>query len=101
MANVLADVWGDDLLLSYTEEHMSKLDGAIIYVELERAGTGRVEIYSREATKEEALQMFESVSNDRRAIEDDLASRVAAESRATCSVQATSSSRAAKTRTRM
>jgi hypothetical protein len=58
---------------------MSKLDGAIIYVELERAGTGRVEIYSREATKEAALQMFESASNDRRAIEDDLASRVAAE----------------------
>ncbi|WP_250522873.1 MULTISPECIES: hypothetical protein [unclassified Caballeronia] len=44
---------------------MSKLDGAIIYVELERAGTGRVEIYSREATKEEALQMFESARNDR------------------------------------
>jgi len=58
---------------------MSKLDGAIIYVELERAGTGRVEIYSREATKEEALQMFESARYDRRAIEDDLASRVAAE----------------------
>jgi hypothetical protein len=58
---------------------MSKLDGAIVYVELERAGTGRVEIYSREATKEEALRMFESASKDRRAIEDDLASRVAAE----------------------
>ncbi|SAK99248.1 hypothetical protein AWB76_07682 [Caballeronia temeraria] len=58
---------------------MSKLDGAIVYVELERAETGRVEIYSREATKGEALRMFGSASNDRRAIEDDLASRVAAE----------------------
>ncbi|WP_125469826.1 hypothetical protein [Caballeronia telluris] len=58
---------------------MSKLDGATVYVELERAGGGRIEIYSREATKEEALRMFDSASNDRRAIEDDLASRLAAE----------------------
>ncbi|MDR5755222.1 MULTISPECIES: hypothetical protein [unclassified Caballeronia] len=61
------------------EKHMSKLDGATVYVELERAGGGRVEIYSREATKEEALRIFDSASNDRRAIEDDLASRLAAE----------------------
>jgi hypothetical protein len=64
------------------EKHMSKLDGATVYVELERAGGGRIEIYSREATKEEALRMFDSASNDRRAIEDDLASRLAAEVKA-------------------
>jgi hypothetical protein len=33
----------------------------------------------RDATKEEALRMFESASKDLRAVEDDLASRVAAE----------------------
>lgn len=58
---------------------MSELDGATMYVELELAGIGRVELYSGEATKEEALRMFGSARKDRRAIEDDLASRVAAE----------------------
>ncbi|VXC78056.1 conserved hypothetical protein [Burkholderia sp. 8Y] len=58
---------------------MSSFNDATIYVQLERPGTGRVEIYSRDATKEEALRMFKSASKDKRAIEDDLASRVAAE----------------------
>jgi hypothetical protein len=57
---------------------MSSFNDATIYVQLERPETGRVEIYSRDATKEEALRMFASASKDRRANEADLASRVAA-----------------------
>lgn len=60
---------------------MSKLDGAIISVALQRAGIGRVELFAREVMKEDALRMYQCASNDTRAIEDDLESRLKAEAK--------------------
>jgi hypothetical protein len=51
---------------------------ALIWVDAQ-AGGGRVEIYSREVSKADALRMFASASRDTRAFEEDLTDWVATE----------------------
>ncbi|MFM0139239.1 hypothetical protein [Caballeronia grimmiae] len=57
---------------------MSNDDSALVWVDAV-AGGGRVEIYSREVSKAEALRMFASASSDTRAFEEDLTDWVATE----------------------
>lgn len=53
-------------------------DRALVWVDA-MAGGGRVEIYSREVPKADALRMFASASSDTRAFEEDLTDWVATE----------------------
>ncbi len=57
---------------------MSNVASALIWVDAV-AGGGRVEIYSREVSKADALRMFASASSDTRAFEEDLTEWVATE----------------------
>ncbi|MDR5733904.1 hypothetical protein QCE47_16380 [Caballeronia sp. LZ025] len=57
---------------------MSSDSTALIWVDAQ-AGGGRVEIYSREVSKADALRMFASASSDTRAFEEDLTDWVATE----------------------
>jgi hypothetical protein len=57
---------------------MSSDSSALIWVDAQ-AGGGRVEIYSREVSKADALRMFASASRDTRAFEEDLTDWVATE----------------------
>jgi hypothetical protein len=57
---------------------MSDDDKALVWVDAQ-AGGGRVEIYSREVTKADALRMFASARSDTRAFEEDLTDWVATE----------------------
>lgn len=57
---------------------MSDDDKALVWVDA-KAGGGRVEIYSREVPKADALRMFASASSDARAFEEDLTDWVASE----------------------
>lgn len=57
---------------------MSDDDGALVWVDAV-AGGSRVEIYSREVSKADALRMFASASSDTRAFEEDLTDWVATE----------------------
>ena len=57
---------------------MSSDSSALIWVDAQ-AGGGRVEIYSREVSKADALRMFASASSDMRAFEEDLTDWVATE----------------------
>ncbi|MEZ2354669.1 hypothetical protein [Caballeronia sp. RCC_10] len=57
---------------------MSNADSALVWVDAV-AGGGRVEIYSREVSKADALRMFASASSDTRAFEEDLTDWVATE----------------------
>jgi len=57
---------------------MSNAGSALVWVDAV-AGGGRVEIYSREVSKADALRMFASASSDTRAFEEDLTDWVATE----------------------
>ncbi|MDR5776434.1 MULTISPECIES: hypothetical protein [unclassified Caballeronia] len=57
---------------------MSNVASVLIWVDAV-AGGGRVEIYSREVSKADALRMFASASSDTRAFEEDLTDWVATE----------------------
>jgi hypothetical protein len=57
---------------------MSNAGSALVWVDAV-AGGGRVEIYSREVPKADALRMFASASSDTRAFEEDLTDWVATE----------------------
>jgi len=57
---------------------MSNAGSALVWVDAVACG-GRVEIYSREVTKADALRMFASASSDTRAFEEDLTDWVATE----------------------
>ncbi|WP_250520605.1 MULTISPECIES: hypothetical protein [unclassified Caballeronia] len=50
---------------------MLNANSAVVWVDAV-AGGGRVEIYSREVSKADALRMFASASSDTRAFEEDL-----------------------------
>jgi hypothetical protein len=55
---------------------MSSDSRSLIWVDAQ-AGGGRVEIYSREVSKEDALRMFALACSDTRAFEEDLTDWVA------------------------
>ncbi|WP_244808677.1 hypothetical protein [Caballeronia zhejiangensis] len=57
---------------------MSNAGSAMVWVDAV-AGGGRVEIYSREVSKADALRMFASARSDMRAFEEDLTDWVATE----------------------
>ncbi|WP_244808694.1 hypothetical protein [Caballeronia zhejiangensis] len=57
---------------------MSNAGSALVWVD-PVAGGGRVEIYSREVSKADALRMFASASSDMRSFEEDLTYWVATE----------------------